>query len=128
METVGAMLVRDGRVLLGKRASHKSYPNKWDIIGGHVEQGETLWAALCRELYEEIGVTNINGEYIAALQTCEKDHFVSLNVYHIFSWDGFPHIKNDEHSEVRWFDKETAHKISHLASDEYRLIIARLVR
>ena len=126
METVGAMLVRDGRVLLGKRASHKSYPNAWDIIGGHVETGETCWAALCRELHEEIGITDVEGEYVTTLQTGEIDHLVSLHVYHVYSWEGFPEVKNDEHSEVRWFDKDGTDRIADLVSDEYRPIISRL--
>lgn len=128
METVGAILVREGRVLLGKRASHKGSPNAWDIIGGHVEIGETCWAALCRELHEEIGITDIAGEYVATLQTGEKDHLVRLHVYHVFSWKGFPEVKNDEHSEVRWFDKVCTDQIKDLVSDEYRAIIGRIVR
>lgn len=127
METVGAMLVREGRVLLGKRASHKSYPNAWDIIGGHVETGETCWAALCRELHEELGITDVKGEYIATLQTDEADHLVSLKVYHVSSWNGVPEVKNDEHSEVRWFDKEGVDRITDLVSDGYRPIMSRLI-
>lgn len=127
METVGAMLVRDGRVLLGKRASHKSYPNAWDIIGGHVETGETCWVALCRELHEELGITDVEGECVATLQTGETHHLVSLKVYHVSSWEGVPEVKNDEHSEVRWFDKEGIDRITDLVSDEYRPIISRLI-
>lgn len=127
METVGAILVRDGRVLLGKRALHKSYPDMWDIIGGHVENGETCWAALCRELHEELGVTEVAGEYVATLRTGEEDHLVRLHVYHVFSWKGLPEVRNDEHSEVGWFDKDGIDHITDLVSDEYRTIIARLV-
>lgn len=127
METVGAILVRDGRVLLGKRASHKSYPNAWDIIGGHVETGETCWAALCRELHEEIGITDVEGEYVATLQTGETDHLVSLHVYNVSSWEGLPKVKDDEHSEVRWFDKDGFDRITDLVSQEYRPFISRLV-
>ena len=127
METVGAILVRDGRVLLGKRASHKSYPDAWDIIGGHVEKGETCWAALCRELHEEIGITDVEGEYVATLHTAEIGHLVSLHVYHIHSWSGLPAVKNDEHSDLRWFDQDETARIANLVSDEYRPIIARLI-
>jgi ADP-ribose pyrophosphatase YjhB (NUDIX family) len=30
-------------------------PGLWDIVGGHVEDGETLVEALCREVHEETG-------------------------------------------------------------------------
>jgi 8-oxo-dGTP diphosphatase len=40
---VGALIVRDGLLLLGLRSSQKvSSPDQWDVIGGHVEAGETF--------------------------------------------------------------------------------------
>jgi 8-oxo-dGTP pyrophosphatase MutT (NUDIX family) len=95
---------------------------------GHVENGETCWAALCRELHEELGITEVAGEYFATLQTGEEDHLVRLHVYHVFSWQGLPEVRNDEHSEVGWFDKDGIDCITDLVSDEYRTIIARLLR
>jgi 8-oxo-dGTP pyrophosphatase MutT (NUDIX family) len=54
---VGAVLVREGRILLGRRSRRKRIcPGLWDVIGGHVEAEETYEDALRRELREEIGV------------------------------------------------------------------------
>lgn len=51
------MIIRDGRVLLGRRAEFRaSYPGKWDFIGGKIEEGETPKQALSREMDEEIGI------------------------------------------------------------------------
>ena len=48
---VGAVLVREGRILLGRRSPRKQiYPGLWDVIGGHVEAEETYEDALRREL------------------------------------------------------------------------------
>ena len=56
---VGAVLARgsEGRgdapplVLLGKRDARRAfYPNVWDLLGGHLEPGETFEQALVREV------------------------------------------------------------------------------
>ncbi len=52
-----AIFVENDRLMLGHRAPHRrAYANRWDVIGGLVEAGETLEAALVRELGEEVGV------------------------------------------------------------------------
>ncbi|ROW17694.1 hypothetical protein VPNG_00979 [Cytospora leucostoma] len=44
------------RILLVQRASHDSMPNKWEIPGGAVDDGETILDALAREVWEESGL------------------------------------------------------------------------
>jgi 8-oxo-dGTP diphosphatase len=53
---VGAIVFRDGRVLLVKRGRPPSQ-GQWAIPGGRVELGETLQAAAEREINEETGLT-----------------------------------------------------------------------
>lgn len=44
------------RILLVQRASHDSMPNRWEIPGGAVDDGETVLAGLAREVWEESGL------------------------------------------------------------------------
>jgi 8-oxo-dGTP diphosphatase len=53
---VGAIVFKDGRVLLVKRGRPPSQ-DQWAIPGGRVELGETLQAAAEREIHEETGLT-----------------------------------------------------------------------
>jgi 8-oxo-dGTP diphosphatase len=57
MPVVGAVIIDDqGRAFVHRRApDRRLFPNCWDIAGGHGEPGETLNAALAREIFEETG-------------------------------------------------------------------------
>jgi len=54
---VGALMVDDlGRVFVHRRSwNRRLFPGCWDIVGGHVEAGEGLHAALDREIAEDTG-------------------------------------------------------------------------
>jgi 8-oxo-dGTP diphosphatase len=54
---VGVLLQADGRFLMTTRPEGKVYAGYWEFPGGKIEAGETLEAALRRELQEEIGIT-----------------------------------------------------------------------
>ncbi len=113
------ILFRNGKILLGKRTKHRtSYPNVWDMIGGHCEMGETLTQTLIRELQEEIGVTPIQFENISTLLDSNNDH-----TYHVFvvtDWKGEPEsLQPEEHSKIEWFGINEALDLE-LALPEYR--------
>jgi 8-oxo-dGTP diphosphatase len=108
------ILVKDGKLLLGRRSAHKkSYPCVWDIIGGHVEPGEQNHEALVRELEEEIGVTPVRMWPLADAEIGETH---TLSVYLVDAWSGEPAIMNDEHPELGWFTPGEASALTDLAS------------
>ncbi|WP_405791215.1 NUDIX domain-containing protein [Streptomyces sp. NBC_00029] len=55
--TVGAVVLNGaGEAFAQKRSpGRRLFPGTWDIVGGHVEAGETLLEALAREVEEETG-------------------------------------------------------------------------
>ena len=58
---VGGAVVRDGRLLMVRRASRRGRGN-WQVPGGFVEQDETIEQAVVREVAEEAGVeTQVQG-------------------------------------------------------------------
>src|SRR6266508_495012 len=53
---VGGAVVRDGQLLLVRRASRHGRGN-WQLPGGFIEPDETIEQAVVREVQEEAGVT-----------------------------------------------------------------------
>jgi mutator protein MutT len=58
MAVAAHLILRDdtGQVLFMRRANTGYADGKWSVPAGHVEMGETLSAACCREALEEIGI------------------------------------------------------------------------
>jgi 8-oxo-dGTP pyrophosphatase MutT (NUDIX family) len=124
-----AILLQRGRILLGLRAPHRrAYANKWDVLGGKVEAGETVEAALARELGEELGVAPTAWTPLCTLHDDSPagrgDGGRGDGRYHIFvvtGWTGgAPRMCNDEHSRLGWFSIDEACALADLALPAYR--------
>ncbi|MDD7932198.1 NUDIX domain-containing protein [Actinomycetospora straminea] len=104
---VGALLVRDGRVLLCRRRADRAwYPGAWDVPGGHVEPGESARDALARECVEELGITVREA---VARPPVAVDAGTELTVFLVRAWDGEPANRAPgEHDELGWCDADDA--------------------
>jgi mutator protein MutT len=100
---VAGLLVHQGRVLLGHRSADREwFPDVWDLVGGHIDVGETPTVALVRELREELGIDVAvppQTEW-ARVATTEFD----LRVWLITQWTGdIINASPDEHDALTWF-------------------------
>lgn len=56
VEVTCAIIEKDGKVLAVQRGEHMSLAYKWEFPGGKVEEEETHWQCLLREIKEELNV------------------------------------------------------------------------
>jgi 8-oxo-dGTP diphosphatase len=103
--TATGLIVRDGRVLLGKRTSTVRFAGMWDAFGGHLVPCEEPSTALVRELGEELGIRPTRPRFLGIyedLDPTSRDVFRHY-LFLVIEWEGEPRIANEEHSEIRWF-------------------------
>lgn len=78
----------EGRFLLTSRPAGKPYAGYWEFPGGKLEAGETVEAALRRELHEELGID------IGAVMRWREEVFdyphalVRLHFCKVYEWQG----------------------------------------
>ncbi len=108
----GVMLLKDGKVLLGRRHEDPEKADSlmngagtWTMPGGKLDFGEKLEEGAARELLEETGIVLGKSKVICLNQDIiETAHFLTVG---IFSEDfsGDPKVMEpDEITEWGWFD------------------------
>ena len=92
---VGVLIERDaqgreGRFLLTSRPAGKVYAGYWEFPGGKLEPGESVEAALARELHEELGI-DIDIDRVLRWQELVMDYphaRVRLHFCKVYDWQG----------------------------------------
>ncbi len=113
------------QVLISKRLPHKPLGGFWEFPGGKIEPGETPFAALKRELFEEVNLNVIKAEPflttqhfydekytkvsskcvepgIPLLQNERRRVYIILQCWRVIDYDGSPYGK--ELQTIRWIN------------------------
>ncbi len=78
ISVVAAIALRDGQVMVARRAIGQRQAGLWEFPGGKVEAGESDAQALARELHEELNVAAIIGEEFSRTQYDYADSSIEL--------------------------------------------------
>jgi 8-oxo-dGTP diphosphatase len=109
---VGVMLLKDGKVLLGKRnidpakaTSLLDGAGTWTMPGGKVDFGETLQEGAARELFEETGIVLEKSKILCLNEDrVETAHFITIGVLaEAFSGEAQV-MEPDKITDWTWFD------------------------
>jgi 8-oxo-dGTP diphosphatase len=103
---VGAVVLREGRVLLVRRGVQPSQ-GLWAIPGGALELGETLREGAEREILEETGITIRAGALVFTGETMERDADGRIRFHYVIIDFAGEYVSgevngSDDASEARW--------------------------
>ncbi|MAD76665.1 MAG: 8-oxo-dGTP diphosphatase MutT [Rheinheimera sp.] len=88
------------QVLLALRNAKQHQGDKWEFPGGKVEAGETVAAALARELEEELAITVTQAEPFMVLQHAYPERQVTLDIWLVTEFSGVP--RGMEGQPLQW--------------------------
>lgn len=124
---VGGIVIDRDRVLLVQRA-HPPLAGEWTLPGGGVEVGETLEAAVAREVHEETGLEVTVGPLVELLDRIHLDdehrveyHFVIAD--YLCRVAGGSLVADSDAADARWVME--AELVSFRVSEKARHVIAK---
>lgn len=97
---VGVIQDSAGQILIALRPTKAHQGGRWEFPGGKCEPGESVEAALVRELQEELGIVALAQEPLCSIHHDYGDKQVLLDVRRVLAFSGTP--AGREGQPLRW--------------------------
>lgn len=131
---VGAV-VHDGRgrIFMQRRSETRSlFPGAWDLVGGHLEAGESILDCLAREVEEETGwqVSRLLTD-LGTLRWTGNDGVDRHEIDYLVEVSGDlqrPQLESELHLDPRWVDRGQALALldgTHPSDEMVRIVVER---
>lgn len=105
----------EGKILCALRSSEKTLGNYWEFPGGKIEENETIFQAIEREIFEELNLrVEAKSKFMEIVH--EYDKFtVELTLIECELISG--EMKLHDHDAVIWLNPENLHSLSWAPAD-----------
>ena len=91
---------KQDQILIAKRPKHLHQGGLWEFPGGKVSSGEAVEHALARELFEELGISDIQAEPLMDILYDYTDKKVYLDIWIIHQFSG--QAQGKEGQQCKW--------------------------
>lgn len=127
----GALVGKDGRVLVAQRPVGKAHAGKWEFPGGKKHPAEVPQQGLYRELVEELGIEvtearpllKVRHEYPAGVAG-ELPRRVLIDAWVVTAWRGLPAGLDGQ--QLQWVSPEALEQLDLLEADAPLVTALRL--
>ncbi|AYM85459.1 MULTISPECIES: 8-oxo-dGTP diphosphatase MutT [Pseudoalteromonas] len=93
------VIKKNNAIFICKRADEQHQGGLWEFPGGKVEAGESVFAALKRELSEEVGITIHSSSQLMVIEHDYGDKCVKLDIHVVSNFSGEAHGAEGQPSE-----------------------------
>lgn len=121
---VDAIVVKDDKLLMVRRAESLIEGGKWAIVGGYMDRDETLVQTVAREVYEETGWEIDNIRLMSVIDAPDRPNEDRQNVSFVYFCTATKKSgKPDwESTEQRWYDFDSLPPAHEIAFDHTKSI------
>ena len=107
-----AFFIKNDNILLSRRFQTGYEDGKLSVPAGHVEDGETITAALIREMQEEVGITLTHSQFILSHIMHRKSDDIRIDFFfRVILWKGkFKNMEPHKCNELLWTPIDTLPK------------------
>ena len=117
MLVVAALIQSDEKLLVCQRRRGGAFELQWEFPGGKVQPGESLEAALQRELVEELNVSAQVGREVYRTQHQYPEMSEPVEVVFFAATAAPENVRNRVFERIEWRAPETLGELPFLAAD-----------
>ena len=110
LEVVGALLIRNEKIMLARRNNVSKLSGNWEFPGGKVEEGESYFLAIKREMMEEFNWEVIPTRIVSSNYHEYTDFAINLHIVEVkLELDELESSRKlwTSHDMIGWFDNLT---------------------
>jgi 8-oxo-dGTP diphosphatase len=115
LHVVAGALFQGNRVLIAQRPAGKPMAGWWEFPGGKVDAGETSYAALVRELREELGIEVRAADELIKYAHSYPERTVHLELWHVTDYCGA--VRSLDGQALQWVEVEQLEHVGLLEGD-----------
>ena len=112
---VVAAIIKKGDEIFATQRGYGEFQGSWEFPGGKVEPGETLEAALVREIKEELDCTIKPTKFALNLEYQYPTFYLKMDCFEAIITEGTPKLL--EHNDAKWLTKQELGSINWIPAD-----------